>query len=203
MHSSLVNLRSFSGGRALWKGLIPNLVGVAPSRAIYFFTYHNSKDFFAQRLSKDSSLVHMLAAFCAGFTASTSTNPIWLIKTRVQLDRSRAATGSKFTVLQCIKLVYQESGLKGFYRGITASYMGISETMMHFVIYEQLKKLILTRNKELEGRSSDQKTANDFFMFMFAAACSKTTASAICYPHEVRLTEFMTSDFRLKDFVEF
>ena len=82
----------------------------------------------------------MLAAFGAGFTASTSTNPIWLIKTRVQLDRSRAATGSKFTVLQCIKLVYQESGLKGFYRGITASYMGISETMMHFVIYEQLKK---------------------------------------------------------------
>jgi len=176
------------GARALWKGLGPNLVGVAPSRAIYFYTYHNSKNFLAQCFSNDSSLVHMSAAFCAGFTACTATNPIWLIKTRVQLDRTRAATGSKFTVLQCIKLVYKESGFAGFYKGITASYYGISETMLHFVIYEHLKKVILARNRELEGRSSDQKKLKDYFMFMAAAACSKSSASIICYPHEVART---------------
>ena len=175
----------FLGVRALWKGLGPNLVGVAPSRAIYFYTYHNSKNFLAQRFSKDSSVVHMSAAFCAGFTACTVTNPIWLIKTRIQLDRTRAATGSKFTVAQCVKLVYKESGIAGFYKGITASYYGISETMVHFVIYEYLKKVILARNRELEGRSSDQKKLKDYFMFMGAAACSKTSASVICYPHEV------------------
>ena len=127
----------------------------------------------------------MSAAFCAGFTACTMTNPIWLIKTRIQLDRTRAATGSKFTVCQCVKLVHKESGLIGFYRGITASYYGISETMVHFVIYEYLKKVILTRNREFEGRSSDQKTLKDYFMFMGAAAISKSSASFICYPHEV------------------
>ena len=127
----------------------------------------------------------MGAAFSAGFSSCTVTNPIWLIKTRVQLDRSRAATGSKFTVLQCIKLVYQESGVKGFYKGITASYYGISETMVHFVIYEYLKKVILTRNRELEGRTSDEKRLKDYGMIMVAAACSKASASAICYPHEV------------------
>lgn len=176
------------GVRALWKGLGPNLVGVAPSRAIYFYTYHNSKNFLAQRFSKDSSVVHMSAAFCAGFTACTVTNPIWLIKTRIQLDRTRAATGSKFTVAQCVKLVSKESGILGFYKGITASYYGISETMVHFVIYEYLKKVILARNRELEGRSSDQKKLKDYFMFMGAAACSKTSASVICYPHEVART---------------
>lgn len=31
------------GPRALFKGLGPNLVGVAPSRAIYFGTYAQSK----------------------------------------------------------------------------------------------------------------------------------------------------------------
>ena len=31
-------------------------------------------------------------------------------------------------------------GLRGFYRGITASYFGITETMIHFVIYERLKR---------------------------------------------------------------
>jgi len=176
------------GPRALWKGLMPNLVGVLPSRAIHFSTYYHSKNFLAHRFSEDSSLVHMGAAFSAGFSSCTVTNPIWLIKTRVQLDRSRAATGSKFTVLQCIKLVYQESGVKGFYKGITASYYGISETMVNWVIYEYLKKVILTRNRELEGRTSDDRTLKDSLMLMVAAACSKASASAICYPHEVART---------------
>lgn len=32
------------GPRALFKGLGPNLVGVAPSRAIYFCTYSQTKN---------------------------------------------------------------------------------------------------------------------------------------------------------------
>jgi solute carrier family 25, member 33/36 len=32
------------GSRALFKGLGPNIVGVAPSRAIYFCTYSQTKE---------------------------------------------------------------------------------------------------------------------------------------------------------------
>lgn len=54
------------GPRALFKGLVPNLIGVAPSRAIYFCTYAETKSFFNTVLPPDSPLVHMCSAMCAG-----------------------------------------------------------------------------------------------------------------------------------------
>jgi solute carrier family 25 protein 33/36 len=40
---------------------------------------------------QDTALVHLLAAATAGIVISTATNPIWLVKTRLQLDRSGSA----------------------------------------------------------------------------------------------------------------
>lgn len=48
------------------------------------------------------------------------------------------------TVRQCIQNIYRRSGVSGFYKGITASYFGISETVVHFVIYEALKAKIVS-----------------------------------------------------------
>lgn len=54
------------GTKALFKGLGPNLVGVAPSRAIYFCAYSKSKIAFNAILTPDTPLVHVFSAFCAG-----------------------------------------------------------------------------------------------------------------------------------------
>lgn len=54
------------GTRALFKGLGPNLVGVAPSRAIYFCAYSKSKVAFNTILPADTPIVHVFSAFCAG-----------------------------------------------------------------------------------------------------------------------------------------
>ncbi|XP_077870035.1 solute carrier family 25 member 36-A-like [Saccoglossus kowalevskii] len=51
---------------ALFKGLGPNLVGVAPSRAIYFCAYDTAKKYLNNRISPESKKVHMLSAMCAG-----------------------------------------------------------------------------------------------------------------------------------------
>lgn len=74
--------------RALFKGLGPNLVGVAPSRAIYFCVYSTVKDLCNNSYpTADTPLVHMSAAASAGFVSCTLTNPVWFIKTRMQLDQ--------------------------------------------------------------------------------------------------------------------
>lgn len=71
-------------------------------------------------------------------------------------------------------------GFLGFYKGISASYMGISETVIHFVIYEAIKAHLL----EMRNRNPSQaKTSRDFFEFMLAGAISKTVASCVAYPH--------------------
>lgn len=72
-------------------------------------------------------------------------------------------------------------GIRGFYKGITASYMGISETVIHFVIYEAVKaKLIAHRSKT---QRPDTRGSKDFLEFMMAGAISKTVASCVAYPH--------------------
>ncbi|XP_055376577.1 mitochondrial carrier protein Rim2 [Condylostylus longicornis] len=172
------------GTRALFKGLGPNIVGVAPSRAIYFCTYSQTKANLNRygSLPPDSPIVHILSASCAGFAAATATNPIWFVKTRLQLDYN---SKNQMTVRQCIKQIYKASGFLGFYKGITASYFGISETVIHFVIYEAVKAKLITLR---QAHPIDEKTSRDFLEFMLAGAISKTCASCIAYPHEVART---------------
>ena len=57
------------GVKGLFKGLGPNLVGVAPSRAIYFWAYFTTKSNVNARLAKasrDSPQVHFVSAGMAG-----------------------------------------------------------------------------------------------------------------------------------------
>jgi len=54
------------GPRALFRGLGPNLVGVAPSRAIYFCSYSQSKKTYNQIFPSDSPVVHICSAATAG-----------------------------------------------------------------------------------------------------------------------------------------
>ncbi|XP_077998290.1 solute carrier family 25 member 36-A-like [Glandiceps talaboti] len=184
------------GPSALFKGLGPNLIGVAPSRAIYFCAYDTAKNFLNQRLSPESKKVHMFSAMSAGFCASTCTNPIWLVKTRLQLDQRKI--GKNLGALQCIKSVYQRDGFFGFYRGVTASYAGISETVIHFVIYEHLKKTLRERRVHI----GQQKSGRDFLEYMLCGACSKTFASILAYPHEVVRTRLREEGTKYRSFFQ-
>uniref|UniRef100_UPI00398F2AEA solute carrier family 25 member 36-A isoform X2 n=1 Tax=Pristiophorus japonicus TaxID=55135 RepID=UPI00398F2AEA len=194
------------GPRSLFRGLGPNLVGVAPSRAIYFAAYSSSKEKLNTVLEPDSSQVHMVSAGVAvtvdslcyedlpsvwmaivpfnltGFTAITATNPIWLIKTRLQLE---ARGERRMSAFECVRRVYRSDGIRGFYRGMSASYAGISETVIHFVIYEGIKqKLVQSKaSSNMDPEEDSVKYASDFIALMLAAATSKTCATSIAYPH--------------------
>ncbi|XP_043227005.1 solute carrier family 25 member 36-A-like isoform X1 [Amphibalanus amphitrite] len=184
------------GPCALWKGLGPNLLGVAPSRAIYFCSYSNAKKFFNRRLKPESPPVHMASAVCAGFCSCTATNPIWFIKTRLQLDQHKF--GQRLRVMDCIRRVYREKGVRGFYKGISASYFGITETMIHFVIYEHVKRQL----QAYRHAADPNKTSWDFVEFMVAGAVSKTVASSVAYPHEVARTRLREEGTKYRRFFQ-
>uniref|UniRef100_A0A4W5LPG1 Solute carrier family 25 member 33 n=1 Tax=Hucho hucho TaxID=62062 RepID=A0A4W5LPG1_9TELE len=97
---------------------------------------------------------------------------------------SRARGEKKTNALQCARYVYKTEGMRGFYRGLTASYAGISETMICFLIYETLKKR-LNEARFTSPNSETEKGASDFLGLMMAAAFAKGCASCVAYPHEV------------------
>ncbi|KAK5928943.1 solute carrier family 25 member 36-A-like [Pseudochaenichthys georgianus] len=191
------------GYRSLLRGLGPNLVGVAPSRAIYFAAYSTAKEKLNGVFEPDSTQVHMVSAGMAGFTAITATNPIWLIKTRLQLD-ARNRGERRMSAFECMRRVYRTDGLRGFYRGMSASYAGISETVIHFVIYENIKRRLMeakaTQNMDEEEETS--KDVSDFIGMMLAAATSKTCATTLAYPHEVIRTRLREEGTKYNSFFQ-
>ncbi|XP_026082644.1 solute carrier family 25 member 36-A-like [Carassius auratus] len=191
------------GPRSLFRGLGPNLIGVAPSRAIYFAAYSSSKERLNCVFEPDSTQVHMTSAGIAGFTAITATNPIWLIKTRLQLD-ARKRGERRMNAFECVRRVYQTDGLRGFYRGMSASYAGISETVIHFVIYESIKRRLLEAKAatHMDGAEDTAKDASDFVGMMLAAATSKTCATCIAYPHEVIRTRLREEGSKYRSFFQ-
>lgn len=169
----------------MFKGLGATLVGVIPARSINFFTYGNGKQIIAQRFNDgvENSYVHLTAAALAGIVTGTATNPIWVVKTRLQLtaDHAKAAesTSSKSLVssLDMIKQIAREEGIRGFYKGLSASYLGVTEGTIQWVLYEKLKRL----NTESQGKGGFQEWAG----MLGSAGTAKCVASLITYPHEV------------------
>ncbi|XP_017493086.1 PREDICTED: solute carrier family 25 member 36-like [Rhagoletis zephyria] len=185
------------GPKGLFKGLAPNLIGVAPSRAVYFCTYSQVKSACNSKVAHPNTpYVHMVSAASAGFVSSTFTNPIWFVKTRMQLDESFKGTSA----WSCIRSIYQTSGVAGFYKGITASYYGIVETMIHFVVYEFFKEKLAEIQDN--GANNNNKTRLNIFHYMAAAAASKSFASLIAYPHEVARTRLREEGHKYRSFFQ-
>ncbi|KKZ63381.1 hypothetical protein EMCG_02312 [[Emmonsia] crescens] len=190
----LFSIHRVEGWRSLFKGLGPNLLGVVPASAIKFYTYGNCKRFISENniCAEDGVLGHTISAATAGIVTGTATNPIWLIKTRLQLDSSRQNASPPIprrykNSLDCIRQVVRQEGFKGLYRGLGASYLGVVETTLHLALYEQMK--IAMRRKEttsdsLKGRSASSR-ATDGIGMAGAAGLAKLLAVLIAYPHEV------------------
>ncbi|WFD24544.1 Pyrimidine nucleotide transporter, mitochondrial [Malassezia equina] len=224
----LVEIAAREGSGALFKGLGPTLVGVIPARAINFYTYGNGKRLIADHWhgGAESPLVHLSAAAIAGVLTATATNPIWVVKTRLQLEsqqleaRSRAARAAAVgtvrppagtlrattqdlprraltttpwgrarffqasrpppvpttNALHMTVSILRTEGLRGLYKGLSASYLGVSESTIQWVLYEQLKRV--------QQRRQDASTAS-VLPTVSSAGTAKMIATIITYPHEV------------------
>lgn len=186
----ITNVYKLEGIRALFKGLGPNLVGVIPARSINFFTYGLGKDIISQAFNdgKESVGVQLSAAACAGIVTSTATNPIWLVKTRLQLDKASKGQRQYKNSWDTITKVVKQEGFFGLYRGLTASYLGVAESSLQWVLYEQMKSFIRNREKhrrDLGILHTNTDKVLDWFATSGSAGAAKLMASLITYPHEV------------------
>ncbi|KAJ5547091.1 Mitochondrial carrier protein RIM2 [Penicillium frequentans] len=184
------NIYKAEGWRAFFRGLGPSLAGVVPATAIKFYVYGNCKRIGAQvfGLGEDSTLIHAQAAISAGIATATATNPIWLVKTRLQLDRAQTATGARRyrNSLDCVQQVLRQEGIRGLYKGLSASYLGSVETALHLVLYERLKTMMAQSLGSPDGKdTAAQKEITSWISTTGAAGSAKFAAALIAYPHEV------------------
>ncbi len=91
-----------------------------------------------------------------------------------------AQTSRWLESIAVIRKVMREEGVRGFYRGLTASYAGMVETATHLVLYEEFKRRIASSSTD-EAPSSMTWATTAFL----SAGSAKSIASMSCYPHEV------------------
>jgi solute carrier family 25 protein 33/36 len=189
----LYSIQHTEGWRGFFRGLGPSLTGVVPASAVKFYAYGNAKTFLHERagLEKDSPLLHLISATAASISTSTATNPIWLVKTRLQLDKAdaeRSGARRYKNSLDCVRQVLRQEGVRGFYRGLGVSYLGAGETALHLTLYEQLK--IVLNGRQAHAREGTMMgELSKWLNVGGAAAGSKVIAVLVSYPHEVRTLE--------------
>ncbi|PJF19347.1 Mitochondrial nad transporter [Paramicrosporidium saccamoebae] len=164
------------GLRGMYRGLGPTLVGYLPAFSIYFPTYHFCK----VRLSAwrgtpagEDAVVHMISAMTAGAAGNLSTNPLWVVRTRLMTQHvlgDRIYSGA----LDAFSSIWKEEGLRGFYKGATVSVVGVSHVAIQFPLYEWLKRIQVSDPADLSPLN-----------ILLASTVAKVLASTVTYPHEV------------------
>ncbi|KAG8692039.1 hypothetical protein FRC11_007005 [Ceratobasidium sp. 423] len=197
----LRDIYKYEGVPALFKGLGPTLVGVIPARSINFFTYGNGKQIIAREFNggRENTVVHLSAAALAGIVTAVCTNPIWVVKTRLQLATetrivepalSLATSGGPAATAPAPRIagafhttmgIIQHEGVRGLYKGLSASLLGVTEGTIQWALYERFKRVAQRLGK-------DHGPGAEWASMMAAAGGAKMTASLITYPHEVLRT---------------
>ena len=180
--SMAAKIVSEQGPKGLYRGLSLSLMGIIPTRSCYFWTYGASKGTLMGVMG-DCPATHMMSAVAAGALSSTVTCPLWMVKTRMQL------TGS--SLVDTTHAIVAEKGVKGLYRGLKASYWGLSEGALQFLMYEKVKGYMRHRNGGQELSS---------WQYLVAAGGTKGLASLATYPHEVvrtRMREAASSRYQV------
>ncbi|CAH8650339.1 unnamed protein product [Heterobilharzia americana] len=177
---SLIDICRLEGPTALFKGLLPTLVGVLPSRGIYFCAYHNGQLFFEKYFQSGSSAVYLCAAGIGSITASSLTNPIWFVKTRLQLD-SRPGHSP---LLQNLALSTPTIPVSNYDSQPLSNESGPQKA------------------SDLRGSTGGSKlsASKDMILCMIASACSKAIAITALYPHEVVRTRLREESGQYRGF---
>ncbi|KZF22307.1 mitochondrial carrier [Xylona heveae TC161] len=209
--STLSTIRRTEGWRVFFRGLGPSLTGIVPASAIKFHTYGNCKRIVSEAThwGKDEPMVHMLSAAAAGIVTGTATNPLWVIKTRLQLDKPYGKAGGiqqrqYRNSLDCLAQTMRGEGIRGLYRGLSASYLGTIESTLHLVLYEQLKISLAGMESGRSGHGRDDSARGQvqaMVRMSSAAGISKLLAVLVAYPHEVirtRLRQAPSENGRVK-----
>lgn len=193
---SVIMAQKLQGWRGLYTGLGPSILGAPPATAVYLYTYGNCKRIYADwfGLKENAPSVHTAAAVTAGITTCTTTNPIWVIKTRMQLDSSpKTSRPRPRTTPQYVMHILKQEGIRGFYRGLSASYLGVTESALHLVLFERFKRIFQSNiavPQEVLGQQRPSKRNHWNIILSYAgigssAAIAKLIAGVIAYPHEV------------------
>ncbi|ODV57837.1 citrin, partial [Ascoidea rubescens DSM 1968] len=135
-----VKIITKEGPRGLYQGLGPQLVGVAPEKAIKLTVNDLVRDLSKKFTGKDNIPLpfEILSGGCAGFSQVIFTNPLEIVKIRLQVQGAASVIiPIRKSAIQIIK----ELGFRGLYKGASACLLrDVPFSGIYFPAYAHIKK---------------------------------------------------------------
>ncbi|XP_055327973.1 calcium-binding mitochondrial carrier protein Aralar1-like isoform X2 [Paramacrobiotus metropolitanus] len=168
----------YEGILGLYRGLLPQLVGVAPEKAIKL----TMNDFIRDKIVDETGLIPLWGEILAGGTAGASqvvfTNPLEIVKIRLQVSGEVAST-------QKIRAgsVMRELGFRGLYKGARACFLrDIPFSAIYFPTYAHAKVWF-----------QDEHGHNSMLSLLGAAALAGIPAASLVTPADVIKTRLQVA----------
>lgn len=204
IYGGLNQIARQEGIKGLYRGLTPTLMALLPNWAVYFTIYNDFKLRFTTqpdgRKVPATVASNMAAAAGAGAATLTLTNPLWVVKTRLQTQNLKLNLGRQQTqyrnTFHALWQIARTEGLSGLYSGLAPSTMGLLHVAIQLPLYEYSK----SRVAEARECSLDELRPMELVM---TSAISKMVASSATYPHEViRAYMHLTGSGPISGFLE-
>ncbi|XP_053988123.1 calcium-binding mitochondrial carrier protein Aralar1 isoform X3 [Hylaeus anthracinus] len=154
----------------LYRGLIPQLMGVAPEKAIKLTVNDFVRDKFMDKNSNLPLYGEIMSGACAGGSQVIFTNPLEIVKIRLQVA-GEIAGGTKVRALTVVK----ELGLFGLYKGARACFLrDVPFSAIYFPMYAHTK-----------ARLADEGGYNTPLSLLVSGALAGVPAAALVTPADV------------------
>jgi len=191
IYQTLQTIVKKDGVKGCFRGLSATMLTVPAFWGMYFPLYEECKSHLHELYNDKNEhdhFVHMTSAVLAGGISDFTCNPMFVIRTRMQTEALHMSFNSTneirkpLSIARTAKSLYSEAGFFVFWRGLTASLMGLSHVAIQFPVYEWLKA---------EARKRNDDNVENPLDLLLASGMSKVCATTLAYPHEVIRSRMM------------
>ena len=124
------------GAQGFYAGLTPNLCTYPIFWSVYFGTNQIMGE---HRISENRYIDTFARSYTAGLIGSGLTNPLFVLKTRMQNSRADATRDSKLSLTRIIRET-NRLGMQVYYRGLGSTYLNNMKLAIQFPLYDLIKE---------------------------------------------------------------
>lgn len=158
----LLRLANDEGILSLYRGLAPVLQSLSVSNFVYFYTFHTLRRVGPK---SNSAIQDLMFGVFAGIVNVLITSPLWVVNTRMKLEKNNYTT-----LVEGLVDVFKKEGTCGLWSGTIPSLLLVSNPAIQFMVYESLKRKLSSSGKF------------DNFTAFAVGAVAKAVATTLTYP---------------------